>query len=292
MTELIHPTALVASGARLGAGVRIGAFSVVGPEVTLEAGVELGHHVVLEGRVVLGPRARVGHGAVLGGDPQALKFKAETPSGVRIGAETVIREFVTIHRATQPGGWTEVGAGCLLMASSHLAHDCQLGDGVIVINYAGIAGHCRLEERVTVGGFVGLSPFTRVGAHAYVGGYAKVTSDVPPYMLVDGNPAAIHGVNVIGLRRAGMTVAERRVLQQAHRLLCLSWLSPKAAVDRIGEELGGHVPVRRLLDFIRASRKGICAPAQARRGRALSGVYSGGAADHEGGRGGSPEEEV
>lgn len=273
--ELIHSTALVAPGARIAAGVRIGAFSVVGPEVTLETRAELGHHVVLEGRVVLGPGARVGHGAILGGEPQDLKFKAGTPSGVRIGAGTVIREFATIHRATRPEGWTEIGADCLIMAGSHIAHDCRVGDGVIVINYAGITGHCEIEEQATIGGFAGVVPFTRVGAFAYVGGYSKVTADVPPYMLVDGAPAAIHGVNVIGLRRAGMPATDRRGLQQAHRLLCRSGLSPKAAVDRIRAELGHQGPVARLVDFIAGSRRGICAAATPRRDRITSLVYSG-----------------
>lgn len=258
--ETIHPTAIVDPRARVGPGVRIGAFSIVGPEVTLGADVEIGHHVVLEGRLDIGPRVKIGHGSVLGGAPQDLKFKAETPSGVRIGAGTVIREYVTIHRATEPEGWTEIGADCLLLAMSHIAHDCRLGDGVIVINYAGITGHCEIGERATIGGLTGVVPFTRVGAYAYIGGCGKVTADVPPYMLVDGLPATVRGVNVVGLRRAGMSAADRRALQDAYRLLYRSGLSPRGALERIRRELPASEPIVRLVDFIAASRRGICGP--------------------------------
>lgn len=260
MTETIHPTAIVDARARLGPGVRIGAFSIIGPEVTIGADVEIGHHVVLEGRLDIGPRVKVGHGSVLGGPPQDLKFKEGTPSGVRIGAGTVIREYVTIHRATQPEGWTEIGADCFLLAMCHVAHDCRLGDGVIVINYAGLTGHCEIGERVTIGGLTGLSPFTRVGAYAYIGGCGKVTADVPPYMLAEGAPATIRGVNIVGLRRAGMPATERRVLQNAYRLLYRSGLSPRGALERIRRELSPIEPIRRLVDFIAASRRGICGP--------------------------------
>ena len=259
MSETIHPTALVDPRARVGARVGIGAYTVVGPEAVLGDDVELGHHVVLEGRVELADRVRVGHGGVLGGVPQDLKFKDGTPSGVRVGAGTVLREYVTIHRATTPEKWTEIGRECLIMGLSHVAHDSRLGDGVIVINYAGITGHCQIGDRATVGGMTGMVPFTRVGTAAYVGGMAKLTADVPPYMLVEGQPATARGVNVIGLRRAGMVAAERRALQHAYRLLYRSGLAPRRAVERVREELPACPPILALLDFIAgATRHGIC----------------------------------
>jgi UDP-N-acetylglucosamine acyltransferase len=255
----IHPTAIVDPYARVGARVRIGAYSVVGGGAVLEDDVELGHHVVLEGRVLLGPRVRIGHGSILGGVPQDLKFKETTPSGVRIGAGTVLREHVTVHRATTPEGWTEIGREGLLMGLSHVAHDCRLGDHVIVINYAGITGHCQIGDRATVGGLTGMVPFTRVGACAYIGGMAKVNADVPPYMLVEGQPATVRAVNVIGLRRAGMPPAERRALQDAYRLLFRSGLATKRALERIRDEVPSAPPVTVLLEFIdTATRHGIC----------------------------------
>jgi UDP-N-acetylglucosamine acyltransferase len=257
---VIHASALVDPRARLGRAVTVGAFSVVGPDVALDDAVELGHHVVLEGRLEVGARARIGHGSVIGGAPQDLKFEPETRSGVRIGSGTVIREHVTIHRATAADGWTEVGPDCLLMGGSHVAHDCRLGAGVILINYAGLSGHCEIGDRATIGGLTGLHPFTRVGEHAYVGGVSKVASDVPPYMLVDGIPATARGVNVIGLRRAGMPPRDRRALQHAYRILYRSGLAPHRALERIRDELGDHGPVQQLIGFVVASRRGICGP--------------------------------
>lgn len=258
-TGEIHPAALVDRRATLGAGVRVGAFTVVGPDVTLGAGVELGHHVILEGRVTLGAGVKVGHGVVLGAMPQDLKFKDGTPSGVTVGASTVIREYVTVSRATKPDTSTEIGSGCLLMTGCHVAHDCRLGDGVIVINSAGITGHCDIGDRATIGGFVGIVPFTRVGTHAYIGGYSKCVTDIPPYVLADGIPATARAINVIGLRRAGMDPADRRLLQEAFRILYRSGLSPRRATERIRDTLPSAAPITVLLDFIAASRRGICA---------------------------------
>jgi UDP-N-acetylglucosamine acyltransferase len=280
MTE-IHASAVIDKSAALGADVRIGAFCVVGPDTTLADGVELGHHVVLEGRIALGPRVKVGHGALLGGVPQDLKFKPGTPSGVRVGEGTVIREYVTIHRSTQPEGWTEIGRDCLVMAMSHVAHDCRVGQGVIIINYAGITGHCEIGDRATIGGLTGMVPFIRVGTHAYVGGMAKLNADVPPYVIVEGQPATARGVNVIGLRRAGMTPDDRRTLQAAYRLLYRSGLAPARAVARIREELPMTEPVRTLLEFIEGARR-----------HGIVGGRAGAAGDARGGRetSESPEE--
>jgi UDP-N-acetylglucosamine acyltransferase len=217
--------------------------------------------VVLEGRVELAERVKIGHGTVLGGVPQDLKFKADTPSGVRIGAGTVLREYVTVHRATAAEGWTEIGRDTLVMGLAHVAHDCRVGDQVIVINYAGITGHCQIGDRATVGGLTGMVPFTRVGTCAYIGGMAKINADVPPYMIVDGQFATVRGVNVIGLRRAGLVPAERRALQDAYRLLYRSGVAPKRAIERIREEVAPCGPVQTLVEFIEgATRHGICGP--------------------------------
>jgi UDP-N-acetylglucosamine acyltransferase len=253
----IHPTALVDSRARIGARVTIGAFSIVGPDVMLADDTQLGHHVILEGRVEIGSRAQIGHGAVLGGVPQDLKFKAGTPSGVRVGADTVVREYVTVHRATRADAFTEIGRQCLIMALSHVAHDCRLGNNVIVINYAGITGHCDIGDRVTIGGLVGIVPFTRIGEHAYVGGMAKVNADVPPYMLVEGQPATARGVNVVGLRRAGIGAAERRALRDAYRILYRSGLAPRRALERLREEMPLVGSVKTLVEFIEGGKRPI-----------------------------------
>jgi UDP-N-acetylglucosamine acyltransferase len=259
----IHPSAVVDPKAELGPGVRVGAFAVIGPEVTLDADVEIGHSVVLEGRVILGRGARIGHGAVLGGEPQDLKFKEGTPSGVRVGGGTVIREYVTVHRATRAEHFTEIGRDCLIMGLSHIAHDCRVGNGVVIINYAGLTGHCEIGDGVTIGGYCGIIPFTRIGAWAYVGGVSKVTQDIPPYMLADGNPAAVHGVNIVGLRRGGVPTGDRRIIRDAHRLLYRSGLAPRSAADRMRAELPQTPYVTTLIEFITTSRKGIAGGAAA-----------------------------
>ncbi len=256
----IHATALVDPRATVGAGVTIGAYAVIGPEVTLGDGIEIGHHVVLEGRLVLGERVKVGHGSVLGGEPQDLKYKPGTPSGVRIGDGTVIREMVTIHRATTAEAWTEVGPDCLVMGGAHIAHDCHVGRKVIIINYAGITGHCRIGDYVTFGGLTGIAPFSRVGAYAYIGGCAKITADVPPFMIAEGIPGTIRGVNVVGLRRAGVAAGDRRTVQDAHRILYRSGLTPRRALERIQQELPRTPLIEMLVDFLSSARRGICGP--------------------------------
>ncbi len=256
----LHPTAVIDRKAELGAGVRVGAYSIIGPQVVLEDGVEVGHHVVLEGRVVVGAGATIGHGSLVGSPPQDLKYEDGTPSGVRIGAGTTLREYVTVHRASHADEWTTIGPGCLLMSMCHVAHDCRLGEGVIVINYAGITGHCEIDEYATVGGLTGVHPFSRIGAYAYVGGCSKITSDVPPYTTVDGAPATARGINVVGLRRGGIGAADRQLLRSAFRILYRSGLAPRAAVDRIREELPATPHITRLVEFIEASKRGICGP--------------------------------
>lgn len=218
----------------------------------------MGHHVVLEGRVIVGARSRIGHGSVVGAPPQDLKWKDGTPSGVRIGRETTLREYATVHRATRPEGWTIIGDHCLLMSMCHVAHDCRLGEGVIVINYAGITGHCEIDEYATVGGLTGVHPFSRIGAYAYVGGCSKVVADVPPYITVDGVPASARGINVVGLRRGGVGAEDRRLLRAAFRILYRSGLPPRTAIDRIREALPATSYIARLLQFIEASKRGIC----------------------------------
>lgn len=262
MLPEIHPTAIVHPRAVLGPGIRIGAYSVIGEDVRLGAGTEVGHHVVLEGTVVIGDRCRVGHGAVIGSPPQDLKYRQGTPSGVRIGNDTVIREYVTVHRSTQEHGWTLIGDENLIMASSHIAHDCRLGNHIIVINYAGLTGHVEVEDFAIIGGLTGIHPFTRVGAYGYVGGCAKVVQDVPPCMIADGNPATVRSVNVIGLRRNGIGPEIRQAIQRAFRILYRSGLPPKSALERVRAEVPSSSLINHLVEFVENSRRGICGPSR------------------------------
>ncbi len=253
----IHPTAIVEPGAELATGVVVGPYSLIGSSVTIGPGSEIGAHVVLEGRVSLGARCRIGHGALIGGVPQDFKFREGLPVGVDVGDDTVIREYVTVHRATHEGRDTRIGSRCLVMVSSHVAHDCVVGDEVIIINYAGLSGHVTVEDRATIGGLTGIHPFTRIGTYAYVGGCAKVTQDVPPFVMADGVPATARAVNVIGMRRGGVDGEGRRQVRAAFRILYRSGLAPATAVARLRAELGGHPLVARLADFIEDSKRGI-----------------------------------
>lgn len=259
MTEAsrIHPTAVVDARAELEAGVRIGPYSVIGPGVRIGPEAEIGAHAVLEGRVTLGARCRVGHGSIIGGEPQDLKFRDGLPVGVVIGDDTSIREYVTVHRATQEGHDTRIGQRCLVMASSHVAHDCLIGDEVVIINYAGLTGHIVVEDRATIGGHTGLHPFVRIGTYAYIGGFSKITQDVPPFMIADGVPARALAVNVIGMRRGGVDGRGRRQVRSAFSLLYRSGLAPGAALARIKAELGGDPLVARLVEFVESSKRGI-----------------------------------
>jgi len=254
---VIHPTAVVERGAELAPDVRVGPYSVIGPEVRVDAGTEIGAHVVLEGRVRVGARCRVGHGAIIGGVPQDLKFREGTPVGVTPGDDTVIREYVTIHRATHEGHDTTVGRHCLIMGSSHVAHDCVLGDHIILINYAGLTGHITVEDRVTVGGLTGVHPFSKIGTYAYIGGCSKVTQDVPPFMMVDGAPAVARAVNLVGMRRGGIDAASRLKMKAAFRLLYRAGIAPGSAIKDVRRELGGHPLVDRLVEFVESSKRGV-----------------------------------
>jgi UDP-N-acetylglucosamine acyltransferase len=260
---MIHPTAVIDPKAELAPGVSVAPYSIIGPDVQIGEGTEIGAHVVLEGRARIGARCRIGHGAVIGGVPQDFKYRDGVPVGVRIGEDTVIREYVTIHRATHADEDTRIGDHCLVMAQSHIAHDCVIGDHVIIINYAGLTGHVTVEDRATVGGLSGIHPFTRIGAYAYVGGCSKVVQDVPPFVIADGAPATARAVNVVGMRRAGIDADGRRQVKAAFRILYRSGLPPGSAVSRLKAELGDHPLVGRMVAFIEGAKRGIVSPATA-----------------------------
>lgn len=253
----IHATAIIDSRADLGPDVDVGPYSVIGPDVRVGAATRIGAHVILEGRVSIGARCQIGHGALLGGVPQDLKYREGVPVGVRIGDDTMVREYVTIHRATTPGHDTQVGDHCLVMTAGHVGHDCLVGNHVIVINYAGLSGHVRIGDFATVGGYCGLHPFVRIGAHAYIGGCSKIVQDVPPFVMADGAPATARGVNLIGMRRGGIGGEGRRQVKAAFRLLYRSGLPPGPATARIKAELGDHPLVAELVTFIETSKRGI-----------------------------------
>jgi UDP-N-acetylglucosamine acyltransferase len=254
----IHPAAAVHPKAVLAPGVIIGPFSVVGEDVRIGQGTEVGAQVVLEGRVEIGERCKIYHGAIIGPPPQDLKYIQGTPSGVKIGHDTVIREYVTIHRSSKEDGWTVIGNENFVMAASHIAHDCQIGNGVIIVNYTGLSGHVEVGDYVVISGHSGVHPFTRVGTLAYIGGCSKVVQDVLPFVMVDGNPARARGVNVIGLRRRNVPAEVRQEIQRAFKILYRSRLSVSHAVERIRAELTPSELLDHFVEFVESSTRGIC----------------------------------
>jgi UDP-N-acetylglucosamine acyltransferase len=249
----VHSTAVVAAGARLGSGVRVGPYAVIEDGVVAGQGTEVRAHAVLKRGTTLGRGVTVHEGAVLGGEPQDLSF-VDQPTGLVIGDDTRIREGVTVHRSTRPDSPTLVGSGCYLMAYVHVAHDCRIGDRVIIANNVALAGHVTIADQAFLSGGVVVHQFTHIGRLAMVGGNAKVVQDCLPFVISDGVPARACGLNVVGLRRAGMSASQLRTLKEAYRILLRSGLTLAAALeslDRMEDPLCAE-----LATFVRGSRRG------------------------------------
>jgi UDP-N-acetylglucosamine acyltransferase len=266
----IHPTAIVDKGAELGPGVKVGPYSLISARVVVGPDTEIGSHVVIKDYTTIGARCRIFQFAVLGEIPQDLKFKGEE-SHLVVGDDNTIREFATLHRGTEGGGGlTRVGNGNLLMAYSHVAHDCLIGNQVIMSNAATLGGHIVVEDRAILGGFAAVHQFSRIGTHAFIGGASAVPRDVPPYTMAVGNRAKLVGLNLVGLKRAGFPDATLQALRGAYDLLFLSGLNLREAIARTREEIPPLPEIQHLLDFIEKSERGLV-PADVRENRAHRG---------------------
>jgi UDP-N-acetylglucosamine acyltransferase len=252
----IHPTAAVSPRSTIADDVEIGPFTAVDDDVVIAEGCRVSSAVRLHSGVRLARNVRVFHGAALGGEPQDLKFTGEK-SLLLVGENTVIREFVTLSRGTKATGRTVIGRDCMLMAYSHVAHDCVVGDNVILANSVNLAGHVEVEDFVIVGGIVPVHQFVRIGRHAMVGGGLRVPKDVPPYIMAAGAPLRYFGLNTIGLRRRGFSAETRSAIKRAYGILFQSALNTGQAVERIRQELGAVEEVCIILDFISKSRRGL-----------------------------------
>jgi UDP-N-acetylglucosamine acyltransferase len=229
----IHPTAIVAPGAEIDESVSIGAYTLIGEHVRIGAGSTIGPHCVIEGRTTIGRDNRIFQFSSLGAVPQDKKFAGE-PTELHIGDRNLIREFCTFNIGTaQDAGATRLGSDNWIMAYVHFAHDCQIGDHTTLANYAALGGHVHLGDWVTIGGLTGIHQFVKVGAHAMVGFGSAVTQDVPPYMMVDGNPLSVRGFNIEGLRRRGFDADRIAAVKQMHRLLYRDGLTFDAARQAI-----------------------------------------------------------
>jgi len=251
--SLIHPTAIVEDGARLGADVTVGAFSVVGRDVVLEDGVSLDAHVMIRGRTTIGARTRVASFAVIGGEAQDLSYKGEE-TAVVIGPDSIVREHVTIHRGTARGrGVTTLGAHCFVMIGAHVAHDCLIGEHVILTNQATLGGHSEIGDYAILGGLVGVQQRSRIGAHSFIGGMTGISRDVVPFVMATGRFARLAGINVVGLKRRGYDKATLHALHLAYRLFFASQGPRSERLAALAEQFGTVPAVVDLIDFIRAS---------------------------------------
>ena len=236
----VHSTAIIERGAELAESVEVGACSIVRAGVRIAAGTTIGPHCVVEGRTTIGRDNRIFQFASIGAVPQDKKFAGE-PTELVIGDRNTIREFCTLNLGTAQGGAvTRVGDDNWIMAYVHIAHDCQVGDQTILANNATLAGHVRIGDWVTVGGLSGVHQFVHIGAHAFVGFASHVSQDVPPYMMVDGNPLAVRGFNIEGLRRRGFGAERIAAVKQMHRLLYRcghTFEQSRAAIDALAAEM-------------------------------------------------------
>ena len=252
----VHPTALIDPSAELAPGVVVGPYSIVGPNVRVGARTRIGSHVLIERDTTVGEECTIHQGAVLGTDPQDLKYMGE-PTVLVVGDRTVIREYATLNRGTIASGVTRVGSDCMLMAYTHVAHDCHLGNHVILSNAVNMAGHVTIGDWAIVGGLTPIHQFVRIGAHAFVGGATRVAKDVPPYVKAAGSPMELYGLNSVGLQRRGIPEEVRRELKRAYRLFFASNHNVAQALARAREELRALPEVEVFLSFFESSERGV-----------------------------------
>ena len=252
----IHPTAIVAKNAKLDSGVVVGPFSIISDNVVIGADTKIGAHCLIEGNTTIGRSCEIFTGAVVGSRPQDLKFKGEKVF-LEIGNNNIIREYCTLNPGTNEGGKTSIGDGNLLMAYSHVAHDCKIGNECVLANNCTLAGHVTIEDKVVIGGIVAVHQFVRIGMLSITGGCSKVVQDIPPFSTCDGHPARVYGLNLIGLRRKGISSASIKQLDQAFRAIFNSGLSAKHAIEKVEKELVISEEIAYLVNFAKSSERGL-----------------------------------
>jgi UDP-N-acetylglucosamine acyltransferase len=252
----IHPTAIIDSTAHVGQTTLIGPYCIIGANVTLGEGCRLHSHVVISGPTVIGDGNEFYPFCSIGQRSQDLKYEAE-PTHLEIGANNTFREFTTVHRATSPGGVTRVGSYGNFLAYAHIAHDCVVGDHVIFSNNGTLAGHVVVGDHAVIGGLSGVHQFCRIGAHAIVGGCTKIVQDVPPFLIADGNPAEVRGVNHVGLERRGFAAESIRELREAYKVIYRENLNTTQSLEVLRSKFEGSELVTYLTDFIASSERGI-----------------------------------
>lgn len=252
----IHPTAIVSKKAKLADNIQIGPYSIVADNAAIGQGTKIGAYCLIEGNTVIGKSCQIYTGAVIGSLPQDLKYKGEN-SSLEIGDNNVIREYSTFNPGTGEGGKTIVGNNNLFMAYSHVAHDCILGNDCVIANNGTLAGHVTVEDKAVVGGLVAIHQFVKIGKLSIIGGCSKVVQDIPPYSTCDGHPAFVYGLNLVGLRRNGISRDSIKELDRAFKILFNTGLTIKHALERINKEIQPNNEISYLVEFINNSQRGI-----------------------------------
>jgi UDP-N-acetylglucosamine acyltransferase len=253
----IHPTAIIEPGAELGEGVSVGAYAYVGPEVRLGAGTVLHHHACVEGFTQLGCDNEVFPFSLLGSKTHDLKFKGGRP-GLRVGERNVFREYVTVHVATNDGEFTHLGNDNVILAYSHVAHDCAVGSHLVMSSHAALGGHVVVGDHVNVGWNAGVHQFCHLGANSMAGACAKVVQDVPPGLIADGNPATVRTINKVGLERHGFSADDIALTRAIFKILYREGLNRTQAVERLtAHPQVAHPLVSAMLEFIKHSQRGL-----------------------------------
>jgi UDP-N-acetylglucosamine acyltransferase len=251
LSKPIHPTAIIHANAEIHPTVTVGPYAVIGEGVKIGAGTTVGSHVVIEGRTEIGLGNHIFSGAVIGTKPQDLKYKG-ADTLVKIGNNNQIREFVTINRATSENEATVIGDNNLLMACVHVAHNCVIENEVIIANNTVLAGHIHVESQARISGVLGIHQFVRIGKLSMVAGMSRIEKDIPPYMMVEGNPAKVRSLNLVGLKRNGLTATEIGDLKKVFRFLYHSELTFTKALEQLDSIADGDY-VRYLHDFLKLS---------------------------------------
>ncbi len=252
----IHPTAIVSKKAKLADNIQVGPYTIITDNVVIGRATKIHAYCVIEGNTTIGSGCEIFTGAVIGSRPQDLKYKSEK-SFLEIGDNNIIREYSTFNLGTGEGGKTIVGNSNLFMAYSHIAHDCIVGNNCVIANNGTLAGHVTIEDRAVVGGLVAIHQFVRIGMLSIIGGCSKVVQDIPPYSTCDGHPARVYGLNLVGLRRSGISKDSIEQLDRAFKILFNTGLTAKHALEKVKEEVPPGNEVSYLINFIKNSQRGI-----------------------------------
>ncbi|MEK6647673.1 MAG: acyl-ACP--UDP-N-acetylglucosamine O-acyltransferase [Candidatus Firestonebacteria bacterium] len=253
----IHSTAIIYPKAKLSETVEIGPYTIIGENVEIGDNTKISSSVVIEGNTKIGKNNILSVGVVIGTPPQDVKYKGET-SYLEIGDNNVIREYVTIHKGTGEGGKTIIGNDNFIMTYSHIGHNCIVGNEITMVNYAALGGYVIVEDKAVISAFAAIHQFCRIGRLAMIGASSKLVKDVPPYLIADGHPLAIYGLNSVGLKRRNVPLEIRHNLENAYKIIYRSDLNLSQAIAKIETEIPKSEEINHFIEFLKTSKRGIC----------------------------------